>query len=215
VAERPECNPRLRPGLCLLLDGHFYAQELGRDRWEFAVEIEVLHAAGLNNNDLRWLVGKGYVEHALETTVPGKAPRRFRRSGAFAPCERNSFVLADDGVALARKLLTAPESGAPPRGAGSLSMDVPYWDAETHSLYWRGRLVKHFKHEAPFQEAILEAFQASNWSCFVVVDLPREEGVNPKARLRVAIRNLNQRSDGRLRFTQEGNGGRIGWHPAD
>ena len=67
------------------------------------------------------------------------------------------------------------------------------------------------KHEAPFQEAILEAFQASNWSRYVAVTLPKEEGVNPKERLRVTIRNLNRGCNRRIQFTQEGNGGRVGW----
>lgn len=222
VAERREYDPRLRPGLCLLLDGHYYAQELGRDRWEFAVEIELLHAAGLNNNDLRWLVGKGYAEQSVETKSKGKVRRLSHRAGRFVPPRGSCYALTDAGVELVQKVLAAPEAAIPRRGTESQSEggqaaqeDRPHWDVETHSLYWRGQLVKHFKHEAPFQEAILEAFQASNWSRFVVVTLPKEDGVNPKERLRVTIKNLNRGCGRRIQFTQEGNGARVGWRPVD
>ena len=213
--EFAELCQHYQAGLRTLFEGYRYADELGRDRWEFAVEVEFLRAAGLNNNDLRWLVGKGYVDHALEITPPGKAPRRFRRGGPFALCERSSFALTDDGVALAREVLAAPEPAPPPHGVASPSTGVPYWDAETHSLYWRGKLVKHFKHEAPFQEAILEAFQASKWSRYIEVALPKEEGVNPKERMRVTIKNLNRGCGRRIQFKQEGNGGRVGWQALD
>jgi len=214
AGERAELSPSFQTGLRALWEGYRYADGLGRDRWEFAVEMEFLRAAGLNNNDLRWLLAKGYLDHAQETTAPGCTPRRFRRGKNLPLRERSSFVLTDAGVTLARAVLAVPEPNPPAREAEPPDPNLPRWDAATHSLYFQGRLVKHFKHEAPIQEAILEAFQVSNWSRFVVVTLPKEESVNPKESLRCAIRNLNNRSEGRLRFTQEGNGGRVGWHPA-
>jgi hypothetical protein len=44
-----------------------------------------------------------------------------------------------------------------------------------------------------------------------VVTLPRAEGVNPKERLRVTIKNLNRGCSREIRFTQEGSGDRVGW----
>jgi hypothetical protein len=205
--EHAEMIHRCQAGLRLLFDGSSYARELGRDRWEFAVEIEFLNAAGLTNNDLRWLAAKGYVEHALETTAKGKT-RRSSPAGRLPLPPGSCFVLTDAGVELTRAVLALPEPAIP-----QANSDVPHWDAATHSLSWRGQLIKHFKHEAPFQEAILDAFQASNWSRYVLVALPKEEGINPKVRLRGAIRNLNRGCGRCIRFTQEGNGGRVAWQP--
>ena len=62
----------------------------------------------------------------------------------------------------------------------------------------------HFKHKPSYQEAILKPFQASKWSRFVVVELPRQEGVNPTERLCVTTKNLNRVCGRRIKFTQEG-----------
>lgn len=215
LRELAEMIRRCQEGLRLLFDGYRYACELGWDRWEFAVEIELLYAAGLTNNDLRWLIAKGFVEHALETTTEKKTSRSNPRNRRMAMSRGSCFVLTAAGVELTQEVLAEPTPSSPPQESASPSMDVPHWEAKTHSLYWRGQLVKHFKHEAPFQEAILEAFQASSWSRYVEVTLPKEDGVNLKERLRGAIRELNRRSNGYLRFAQEGNGDRIGWRPVN
>lgn len=215
AANRWASNPRLTGGLCLLLDGYLYAHELGQDRWEFALEMEFLHMAGLNNNDLRWLVGKGYVDHGLKTKTKSKGRRPSSRTGRLALPKGSCFVLTDAGVQFAQDALASPEKDTPKREPELPSPDVPHWDAETHSLHWRGQLIKHFKHEAPFQEATLEAFEANNWPRYVVVTLPKEEGMNHKERLRETIKNLNRSCTKRLHFTQEGNGGRVGWQPLD
>jgi hypothetical protein len=210
----------MRAGLNLLLDGYLCARDLDRGRWEFAVEIAFLHAAGVINNDLRWLVSKGYAEYALDATVKREVLQATHSDGRLVLCSETCFVLTDAGVEFARSMLSAPgpidawfrpESQA--KDGPAMQEERPYWDTETHTLYWRGLLVKHFKHEAPFQEAILKAFLACNWSQCVIVMLPKEEGVNQKERLREAIKNLNRNCGGILRFTQEGNGGRVAWKP--
>src|SRR5690606_4988187 len=71
-------HPEMRVGLELLLQGHVYASELRRSIWDLAVEISSLREAGLTNNDLRWLICKGLVEHAREITTPGHEGREFR-----------------------------------------------------------------------------------------------------------------------------------------
>ena len=62
------------------LDGAFRQREHAkasprdaqRETWDFAVEIESLLAEGLTRSDLRWLVSKGYLEHADEANAhPG------------------------------------------------------------------------------------------------------------------------------------------------
>lgn len=215
-------NTRLRAGLKLLLDGYSYSQELGANLWDFAIEIAFLYTAGLNNNDLRWLVGKGYVKHGLDTTAKGKVRPIEHRGGRMLLPSGSCFVLTGTGREFARKMVAGGESGVAKCQSERHSKDGlreqkdrPHWDSELHNLYWQGQLVKHFKHEAPFQEAILEAFQSCNWTQYVVVMLPREEGINPKERLREAIKNLNRNCARNLRFVQEGNGGRVAWQPLD
>ena len=46
---------QVRQALRLLLDAADYADDLGRDFWDFALVIRELRAAGLSDNDLRWL----------------------------------------------------------------------------------------------------------------------------------------------------------------
>ncbi len=89
----------------------------------------------------------------------------------------------------------------------------PFWDAAAHTLYWRRRVVKRFRGEAPNQEAVLAAFQAAGWPRCLAVRLPRAAGVSPKARLHDTIKNLNRGVRPFLRFRQEGNGTRVRWEP--
>jgi hypothetical protein len=69
---------RLRPALAALLTAFDYAADSGLDRWEFAVEMDELLAAGAKLADLRWLIRRGLAEHAKETTIPGDPTRAFR-----------------------------------------------------------------------------------------------------------------------------------------
>jgi len=84
-------------GLMVLKEAYDYAIELGRDFWDFAVEIAVLESVGLSVSDLRWLACNGYVEHAGELSVPGEAVRRFTARGGLTFCDRTCFVLTDSG----------------------------------------------------------------------------------------------------------------------
>ena len=64
--------------LAALLTAFDYAADSGLDRWEFAVEMSELLAAGAKLADLRWLIRRSLAEHAKETTVPGDPARTFR-----------------------------------------------------------------------------------------------------------------------------------------
>ena len=52
-------NSRIAEALTLLREADEAARTVGRDTWEFAVEIGQLRAAGLTNADLRWLLCEG------------------------------------------------------------------------------------------------------------------------------------------------------------
>jgi hypothetical protein len=70
----------MQVGLARLLQSYHYAQDIGCDRWDFAVEIQGLQAVGLTTSDLRWLVCAGYLTHAVETAWGGRDHRTFRRA---------------------------------------------------------------------------------------------------------------------------------------
>ena len=88
---------RLQLGLEILHEAYCYATELGRDIWEFAVEIDVLHDVGLSDNHLRWLVDNQLLEHAREITIVTESKRQFRRSFNLVFSRITCFVLTPIG----------------------------------------------------------------------------------------------------------------------
>ena len=99
---------RVRSALAPLAEADACAQSTGASPWDFAVGMEMLLAGGLTTSDLRWLVRKGYLEHAYEVTRPHDVARRFRSCPNLAFAERTCFVLTEAG----RQLLGA--DGPPP-----------------------------------------------------------------------------------------------------
>jgi hypothetical protein len=210
----------MQPALALLAAAGDSARGGGCDRWEFAVEIRALHAAGLSVADLRSLVWAGYLEHARERTRPGDMRRVFEACANLAFFRRSCFVLTPAGESLVRGLPgcerrrcnAAPDSDRtrerPHAGA------VPLWDGVAHTLFWRGRPVKHFRCEAPNQEAVLASFEASGWPRCVAVALPPADGVNAKRQLHDTVKHLNRNVRPALRFGQEGSGSRVRWQAA-
>ncbi|MCI0742103.1 MAG: hypothetical protein L0Y72_23970 [Gemmataceae bacterium] len=93
----------------------------------------------------------------------------------------------------------------------------PVWNNETHTLFWRGDTVHHFTQEAPFEEAILRAFEKRGWPEYIdasaVFPSPSggRVGGNTKRRLRDTIGNLNRNVRPCLRFHQERSGAVIRW----
>src|SRR5262245_28548005 len=55
----------LTSALNYLRQAYDCAQESRQSPWEFAIEMANLESAGLSHTDSRWLIGKGYVEHAV------------------------------------------------------------------------------------------------------------------------------------------------------
>src|SRR5262245_33106732 len=68
----------LQAGLSLLLQAHRCARDVGNDPWDFSVDANTLRDAGLTGSHLRWLLCKGCLRHARETTRPGARRRTFR-----------------------------------------------------------------------------------------------------------------------------------------
>jgi hypothetical protein len=109
MTEKDSCPPEVLPGLINLWRAYQYAQDAAVDVWEFAVGIADLRDLGLTTSEIRWLVGTGHVEHALETSLYGDEYRSFRApQGGLTFLDTCAFVLTDSGVSLAEKITSAP-----------------------------------------------------------------------------------------------------------
>jgi hypothetical protein len=204
-------------GLGQLLKADDYAREVQRPGWDFAVEIASLHAAGLTNSDLRWLVCKGYVEHAVETTLAGSEARTYEREGRLTFSPGTCFVLTPGGAAFMRQ--PAPPAAAGPEptnrgadGKGPAPPGIPHWDAACRVLCVGGKVVKQFRVPAANQELILAAFEELGWPPHLDDPLPPVADLECKRRLRDTTSRLNHNQRHRLiRFHGDGSGRGLRW----
>jgi hypothetical protein len=204
-----------------LLEAYERAGELGREPWDFAVELAALLAHGLTVTDLRGLICHGDVEHAVEVTRPEDTRRVFHRTENLAVKEGSCFVLTPAGVARLRggqpgsAAVLCPNGTRATEPAEHARPAAPHWDDATHTLYWGEIVVKHFKREAECQEAVLRAFQARHWIPVIEVTCIQDFGIDDKHQAHETIKNLNRSVGPYLRFRQEGNGTRIRWEPRE
>lgn len=197
-------HPAVQKALGVLLEGREYAQDLRTSPWEFAVEIAALLAEGCTPNTLRWLVRRGYVEHAV-ASAPGALPQPESQPDAGQEFSAETrFVLTESGATLAR-------AGCPALGAEPA---VPVWDSTHGELRFLGRLVRHFRNTASNQRAVLDAFEGQGWPAWLNDPLPRSDGqrINLKRRLHDTIKNLNRGHETRcLHFYGADAGRAVGW----
>jgi len=212
----PSC---MHSAMRLLLDAYDQAHELANDVWACAVEIDCLRRAGLTNNDLRWLVRRNYIEHAVEITRPGKKQRQFRKDSKLSIAERTHVVLTTAGATIVRidnsQRLPPPKGDrqfAERNGQRSTARLVPEWDSARRELRVGGHIVKQFKQPAPSQETILASFEEEGWPDRMDDPLPPQFGVCEKQRLHQTIVNLNRyQKAGLIRFFGDGTGDGVCW----
>ena len=210
----PRRYEKFLPGVARLLDAYEYARDTDWELWDFAIGIAELRECGLTGSDLRWLVAKGFVEHAYE--IPDDKKRSFRTSGngnAFFSQE-TCFILTEDGVGFARDIAEDEESSptAAVNGDHRECPVVPTWDAERHELRLGKTLVKRFKQPSPSQEAILQAFQEEGWPDRVDDPLPPDPEIEPQRRLSDVVKRLNRSQQNfLLRFMGDGTGEAVLW----
>lgn len=101
----PPMGANFRAGLAILQQTFTYAQDSGRDQWDFALEMDKLYETGMSISDFRWLVAKGFALHAQETSVYGDSGRSFRPSAGLNFTDTTCFVLTPKGAEFAIKLL--------------------------------------------------------------------------------------------------------------
>jgi hypothetical protein len=219
---RPLVLRRGQDALCLLLEAYHYARELRCSLWNFAVEIDTLRQMGCTNSEFRWLVCKGYVDHAPETTMPGEEARTFqqpRRPPGLAFNRKTCFVLTSTGLAFARStvgdILSQPQGGlsATPRQDTPMVADVkPKWDPERQELRVGDVIVKQFKVPAANQERILAAFEEDGWPIRIDDPLPPASEQDSKRRLHDTINSLNRnQKQSLIRFLGDGSGQGVLW----
>jgi hypothetical protein len=196
-------------GLGLLLEAHRCALRLGCEVWEFAVEIEVLRAAGLTNSQLRCLLRCGCAQHRLEQgrSRAGQG-RLFRQLDNLRLPDGTCVVLTQKGVTLARELQAERET----RDAGEEPPDHPTWDRGRRELRLGRIVVKRFRQPAANQELVLEAFEEERWPPRIDDPLPLVAEQDPKKRLHRTISNLNRSQENAvIHFTGGGDGESVGW----
>ena len=95
----PALSSRIVEAITLLLQARQYADDARSDIWNFAVEIGDLYQVGLTKNDLRWLIAKGYLEQAIETTKPlTDGERSFERVHSLLFLPNMCFVLSEHAI---------------------------------------------------------------------------------------------------------------------
>ncbi len=199
-----------------------YAAELQQDAWEFAVELHVLREAKLSNSDLRWLIGKGYVEHAVEITGPSDRTRQFRRTPLVSFTEPTCLVLTPSGMAAAREVCGGNPVIAMAQGAvadfdahpvgSAFERQQPRWDDQRRQLRVGADVVKEFKLPSPNQETLLMAFEEEGWPPRIDDPLPPLPHLDPRRRLHDTIKALNRKQKNLLlRFMGDGSGEGVRW----
>jgi hypothetical protein len=219
-----------------LLKASTFAEDTDRDAWDFAVTIGELRRDGVSENELRWLVCRGYVKHATEIVTKTGNVRTFDHDVSLRFCKETAFIITEAGVAFSRQfrnelvpkdvdpgvngnaklvddgsLAAKPQFAdlSPPKSNGSV---IPKWDRDRRELRVGGELVKVFKLPSPLQEAILMAFEEEHWPPRIDDPLPTNPELLPKRRLHDAIKSLNRNQKRSLiRFMGDGTGEGVRW----
>jgi hypothetical protein len=194
----------------LLREAAAYAEQFGRDRWDFAVDLKSLVAAGCGFNDLRWLLCAGFAQHGNELSGSATS-RQFKINHSMSFGARSCFVLTQASM--------ASTNGSSQRHDANGNFQVyrgttstPIWDQERRELRINGVVVKSFKLPSPNQEAILTALAEENWPARIDDPLPPHIELDPKRRLHDTIKSLNRNQKSRLiRFAGDGTGEGVLW----
>lgn len=228
AAMKPGVPARVRAGLMLLLESLAYAHDVSEDIWEFSVEWSELRRFGMTSNDARWLICKGLVQYARETTSAEDAKRTFVSCKAPSLNARTCLILTEKGIRLTRHLAVSPPAtpqrsgqtssfhesllAMPDGNASQASTQQPVWDSTRRELRVGGRIVKEFKVPAPNQEMVLDVFEEESWSPRIDDPLPPRPGITPQRRLHDTINSLNRNQRYRLvRFLADGLGKGVRW----
>ena len=191
----------LRNSLAVLLEASEYANQLGKNKWEFAVELECLRHADISNSDLRWLFFQELVEHRCEVTKAGDRHRVFAPETSLKIDDTTCVVLTTEGEAVAQRL-------------GESRIEVPSWDDSRSELRWGEIVVKSYRLPSRNQQTVLRAFEEDGWPPRIDDPLPQVPEIDPKRRLGDTIKSLNRKQKRPLlKFMGDGSGSGVMWEP--
>jgi len=201
-----------RRALRLLCEAWDAAVAENQDIWQFAVEIGQLRALGLDHTELRCLLCRRLLEHAAESTEVGADRRTFRPLKTLVLPEQTCFVLTGKG----REETSCPAALIAAEQPTTRRARSPRWEGGERQLWWGKSLVKEFRVPATNQERVLAALQEEGWPMRIDDPLPPERNIDPKSRLHDTIKALNRHQRHRLlRFSGDGRGWGVCWHPAE
>jgi len=219
-------SPRVVVAMGALLEALDYADDLGWDAWDFAVDLSSLQHLKLSKSELRWLVGKGLIDHAVEVTMPGDENRSFRRPNRPLFCKKTCFVLTSAGAETARAIggnshpgivtVNRPTVFETKLSSFSTAISpeplVPKWDRDRQELRVSAIVVKRFKVPAANQEIVLASFEEEHWPPRIDDPLPPRGEQSPKRRLQETIKSLNRcQKRSLIRFLGDGSGQGVCW----
>jgi len=204
-----DLTAKMHIGLFQLLKAHQAAKLAKRDKWDFAVEIQILREFGLDHSDLRSLLCRGLVEHGLEKSCPAAHGRTFRMKSGLSLRANSCFVLSESGLEVVKQSLI-PGTGWQ-HSPFQAPHFLPVWDGHRRELNWGSLVVKRFRQPARNQEAILAAFQEEGWPSRIDDPLSGKRGWDAQERLRGAVKKLNRQQTRLLRFLSDGAGQGVLW----
>jgi len=220
------CEP-LAVAVQMLWRARQYAQRAKCNPWQFALELDEFHRAGVCKSELRWLLMGGLVEHAQEVFDFAKPGRKFKKLPRHIVPANASFVLSDLGLARLAQFSNGCGGASPGiNGSPKLAEDhqqlpdrkasgerlVPRWDQERRELRFNGTVVKQYFYASPNQEILLAAFQEEGWPRRIDDPLHPIAERDSRERLRNAIKGLN-RGQARplILFSGDGTGCGVLW----
>jgi hypothetical protein len=99
--------------------------------------------------------------------------------------------------------------------ASDRPLGQPRWDRASRTFYLGEKAIRKYqRHPAKNNMAILDAFEEEGWPGSIDDPLPPRSGIDPKKRLRDAVRSLNDKQRD-LRFSCDGTGERIRWNVSE
>jgi hypothetical protein len=226
----------LRAGLALLWRAYLCAQDTGVNVWEFALRTGRLYEAGMTDNDLHWMVAKGFAEHGEEISSHDEPHRTFRRSEGYSFHNHTCLILTASGAALAEHVFRETTVRAPQITMAALAAVAqtaglkngrqvdyesntaatsdlkPRWDTTRRELSLAGFIVKRYRVPARNQETILSVFEEEAWAEHIHDPLPVTHEIDAPTRLHDAINRLNRcQIHPLLRFHGDGKGTGVFW----
>lgn len=198
LADLSDCANALR----VLIEASQYGECSHEANWQGAIPWPCLQFLGLSGTQVHQLLLARYLEHRLETTRSGQECRTFSRQAVKSLGPRSCLKLTKDGVAFALDLLS-DESQT------SCDIERPSWKPDSGELWWQGRVIRRFRHDAANQRMVLDAFEAAAWPRRLPNPFQLRKMPNAKKRLHWTIADFNACLDDSvpLRFRGDGRNG--------